>query len=142
MTPLLLVRHATAGRRRGWKGDDRLRPLDSRGHRQAEGLVEQLLPLGPERVLSSPYLRCTQTVQPLAHALGVPVEESEDLAEGAGRERAPALLRRLDGTTAVLCTHGDVIEDLLGNDSKKGSTWAVAVEGGRLRRLEYLPPPA
>jgi broad specificity phosphatase PhoE len=139
--PLLLVRHATAGNRRRWKGDDRLRPLDERGRRQADELVGQLRPFAPERVLSSPYVRCVQTVEPLAAVLGLPVEESPELAEGAGRRRALALLRELEGTTAVLCTHGDVIEDLLGDESEKGSTWALAVEGDGVRRLEYLPAP-
>ena len=37
-----LVRHATAGHRASWDGDDQLRPLDERGVRQAEGLDEAL----------------------------------------------------------------------------------------------------
>ena len=57
--PLLLVRHARAGNRSKWRGDDRLRPLTRKGTRQAEGLVGLLDQLGPERILSSPFVRQT-----------------------------------------------------------------------------------
>lgn len=140
--PLLLVRHARAGRRESWAGDDRLRPLDKRGHRQAEALVAALARFGPERVLSSPYLRCTQTVEPLAAALGLTVEEADELAEGAGRERALALLSRLGTETAVLCTHGDLVEELVGTESTKGSTWLLGTAANGFRPLECFPPPA
>lgn len=41
-TPLILVRHALAGSRQEWKGDDDLRPLDERGRAQAEVLATVL----------------------------------------------------------------------------------------------------
>lgn len=140
--PILLVRHATAGKRGTWEGDDRLRPLDERGRRQAAGLVVQLGRFEPERILSSPFLRCMQTVEPLAGELGLAVETAEELSEGAGRRHALALLLRLGPTTAVLCTHGDIVEDLLGEESEKGSTWVLSVDGERVTPLEHIPPPA
>jgi len=76
----VLVRHASAGDRHGWAGDDRLRPLDARGRRQAAQLVELLRPLDMRRVVSSPYVRCVETVEPLAAALGLPVERDDLLA--------------------------------------------------------------
>lgn len=96
----------------------------------------------PERILSSPYLRCTQTLEPLAAALGTSVEEAEELAEGAGRERALAFALSLGGTAAVLCTHGDVVEDLVGQESPKGSTWVLVPTGNGLSPAELLPPTA
>jgi 8-oxo-(d)GTP phosphatase len=139
---LLLVRHADAGHRDEWEGDDCLRPVDERGRRQADGLVATLARFRPERILSSPAVRCTQTVEPLAATLGLPVEETEELAEGAGRERVLALARGHQGAVAVLCTHGDVVEELLGEESEKGSTWALELREDGLVRREYLPPPA
>jgi phosphohistidine phosphatase SixA len=112
----ILVRHASAGERRDWEGDDRLRPLDAKGRRQAEELVEQLAARSPRRVVSSPYVRCVATVEPLAAELGLEVELDERLAEGAGR--AAVELLREDGVVA--CTHGDVIVDVLGRGLKKG----------------------
>ena len=135
---VFLVRHGSAGKRREWEGDDRIRPLDDRGRRQADELVTQLGDRGIERVLTSPYVRCRETVEPLAEALGLPVEERDELADGAGREAALGLVADLGGVATVLCTHGDVVENLAGEETKKGSTLVLAPGG--LRRLDYLPP--
>jgi 8-oxo-(d)GTP phosphatase len=142
---LLLLRHATAGhRRRGVSAaDDRLRPLDARGRRQADALPDVYARFGVERVLTSPYVRCRQSVEPLALALGLPVEDRDELAEGAGETETQALVAELGETTSVLCTHGDILGILLGEEPEKGSTWLVeAGADGVLHRREYLPPPA
>jgi phosphohistidine phosphatase SixA len=120
----VLLRHASAGDRDGWDGDDLHRPLDSRGRRQAAELVELLRHFDVTRVVSSPYVRCVATVEPLAAALGLPVEQDDRLAEGAGR--APLELLREDGV--VCCTHGDIVEHLLGHGLKKGE--AVVLRDG------------
>jgi 8-oxo-dGTP diphosphatase len=122
----VLLRHASAGDRDHWDGPDRLRPLDKRGRRQAAELVELLRPFGLRRVVSSPYTRCVATVEPLAAALGVPLEEDDRLAEGAG-PRADELLRE-DGVLA--CTHGDVVCEVLGHGLKKGA--AVVLQNGKV----------
>jgi 8-oxo-dGTP diphosphatase len=137
----LLVRHASAGKRKAWTADDRLRPLDARGRRHADGLVESLRGLGPTRVLSSASLRCRQTVEPLARVLGLAVEESAALREGASADEVHALAVKLAGEVAVLCTHGDVVEDVLGEESEKGSTWVLRLVGDELTPIEHLPPP-
>jgi phosphohistidine phosphatase SixA len=111
---VILLRHARAGKRDEWEGDDRLRPLDKRGRAQAAALVDELRALGVRRAVSSPYVRCVQTVEPL----GLPVELDERLAEGASRADALALLSSLDD--AVACTHGDIVELVLGEPLKKG----------------------
>ena len=80
---LYLVRHAKAGSRSSWDGDDRLRPLTKMGRREAEGIADLLRDAPLERVLSSPYVRCTETVAPLAARRGLEVEEHDALAEGA-----------------------------------------------------------
>jgi 8-oxo-(d)GTP phosphatase len=140
---ILLVRHADAGHRKSWQGDDAERPLDDRGRRQAAGLVEQLEGREVSRILSSPHLRCTQTVEPLALARRLPVEHRPALAEGAGRADVLALAAELgDDDTAVFCTHGDIVELLLGRESEKGSTWVLEVDGDKLTPVEYLPPRA
>src|SRR5207302_2782924 len=79
---LLLIRHAKAGSRREWLGDDQLRPVSHTGATQAESLIPLLAPFGVRRVLSSPFVRCVQTVEPLARAAGIEVEVVEELAEG------------------------------------------------------------
>lgn len=137
----LLVRHASAGERDEWPGDDRLRPLDDRGIRQAEALISVLVKQGTDRLLSSPYARCVQTLDPAREPLGLAVELRDELAEGADTEAVRKMLRGLAGTPA-LSTHGDVVEALLGEESEKGSVWILDLERGRLRRELYVPPGA
>ena len=114
---VVLLRHASAGDRAEWTGDDRRRPLDKKGWKQATRLVDELRELGVTRVLSSPYDRCVQTVEPLAEELGVGIEIDDRLAEGAGRRAALELLGELED--AVACTHGDIVEEVLGRSLKK-----------------------
>jgi phosphohistidine phosphatase SixA len=142
VSTVLLVRHASAGDRSDWEGEDRERPLDERGSRQADGLVELLGERRPTRVFSSGYLRCRETVQPLADALGLPVEEAPQLEEGASKDNVHDLVERLQNELPALCTHGDVVEALVGEEGEKGATWVLELERGEVRLLEYLPPPA
>jgi broad specificity phosphatase PhoE len=143
VTPIFLVRHAYAGHSAAWVGDDAKRPLDETGRRQAEALVGQLEGRDVSRIFSSPALRCAQTVEPLALARRLPIEHREELAEGASREDVLALLRKAGkGDAVLLCTHGDVVEAVLGHESEKGSTWVLERRGDELEPVEYLAPPA
>jgi phosphohistidine phosphatase SixA len=128
---VILLRHASAGDREAWNGDDRLRPLDERGRKQATAVAEELRARGVKHVVSSPYVRCVQTVAPL----GLEVVPDERLAEGAPVEKTRALLASLD--EAVACTHGDVVENVLGRSLKKGA--GVVLDGGR--ELEEIRAP-
>jgi Histidine phosphatase superfamily (branch 1) len=117
----VLLRHARAGDRTEREGDDRLRPLDQRGRRQAEELVELLGARDVRRIVSSPYVRCVQTVEPLAASLDLELELDPRLAEGEGAAGGPLLQE--DGVVA--CTHGDVVLELLGRPLKKGAAAIV-----------------
>lgn len=122
----VLLRHASAGDRDDWDGPDLLRPLDRRGRRQAAELVELLRPYGLRRILSSPYVRCLETVEPLGAALGLPVEEDERLTEGAG----PGARELLQEDGVLACTHGDIVLEVLGDNLKKGA--AVVLQDGEV----------
>ena len=138
---LLLVRHARAGKRRTWAGDDRKRPLDERGLRQAAALPDALSAYPLERLVSSAYARCTQTLDALASTRGLEIETAPELEEGASREETLTLLAELADRAAV-STHGDVLENLFGEAGQKGSTRVVELRDGQPVVLEYLPPPA
>ena len=150
---LHLVRHASAGDRRAWRGDDSSRPLDPIGHAQAEVIAATLgtAPIG--RILSSPSVRCVQTVEPLAVKLGLDVEISMELAEGADGWRTEAMVERLCGEAgdSVLCSHGDVIPDVLWRLAyrgievnparcKKASIWELHVADGAVSHGIYRSP--
>jgi 8-oxo-(d)GTP phosphatase len=138
---VLLVRHGRAGKRSEWEGDDRLRPLDEKGRRQADGLVELFGDYRVDRIVSSPYVRCVETVVTLALACRLEVEEANELAEGQKRDAVFRLLRSLDAECVVLCTHGDVVVELLGEEMKKGETEVLDFDGGQLRLRERLARP-
>jgi 8-oxo-dGTP diphosphatase len=105
-------------------------------------LVDQLAPYGFEVVVSSPYLRCMQTVLPLAVAARTVPGADDRLGEGATDRSVIALLRELAGARVAVCTHGDVMLALVGSgaEARKGSTWLL--DGDTLEPLEYLAPPA
>ncbi len=149
---LLLIRHGLAGSRKDWNGDDRLRPLNRKGERQARALATQLKAGSPARVLSSPFIRCVQTVQPLADKLGLKVEEVDELEEGRGSD-ALTLVRSLAGQRVALCSHGDVILDVLvaladedrlelgpAPRQAKGSAWVLDSQKGKFVKAAYLAP--
>jgi len=136
----ILLRHASAGDRSAWSGDDRLRPLDEAGYAQALALVDALAERGIARVVSSPYVRCVETVEPLAAALGLAVELDGRLAEGEGGAGALALLAELAGA-GVACTHGDVVEAAIGRVLDKGAAAVVEPAGGAARVAELLAAP-
>ena len=136
---ILLVRHAKAGDREKWDAPDDHRPLTAKGEAQAQALVDLLAGYEIDRVLSSPYLRCTQTVAPLAAARGLAVEPCDDLAEGEGHAGI-TLARRLLGEAGdtVLCSHGDVVEEVLDafgverdEYTRTGATWVIEQAGAR-----------
>jgi len=148
-----LVRHAKAGERRTWQGDDLERPLSKAGWKQAHSLGKRLQNKGATEMVSSPYLRCMQTLEPLASALDLPVLADERLLEGAGFEGALELLTEVaDG--AVLCSHGDVIPDTLDAlvrrgmqvkttpDWRKGTVWVLKRNEGRITTATVWPPPS
>lgn len=122
---------------------------------QAGALVGLLRSFEPTRIYSSPAARCIQTVEPTARAAGARVEILQELYEG-GSAAAVALVRSLGGPeTIVLCSHGDVIPDVLDALSvdgmtgwwgtqrcQKGSTWVLHRDGDRYEKAIYEPPPA
>ena len=75
MARVLLVRHCESS------GQAPDAPLSTRGSVQAEALADFLAPRGVGRILSSPYLRARQTIEPFARVAGLPVELDDRLAE-------------------------------------------------------------
>lgn len=151
--PAYLVRHAKAGDRNAWSGDDLSRPLSKSGRRQAKALVSVLSTNVIERILSSPAIRCVDTVRPLADQRGLPIESRDDLLEGAPLAGLLVLLDELRAIPPVLCGHGDLIPAviehfetrgaLIGPDRgwKKGSVWVLEREAGMIVRASYISPP-
>jgi len=150
--PAYLIRHAKAGDRATWTGDDLSRPLSKTGHRQAKALVKELASRPVKRIVSSPAVRCVDTVGPLADQRGLPIEPRDELLEGASLSGLLGLLDELRSTATVLSGHGDLIPAtvehleaqgmIIGPDRgwKKASVWVLEREAGLIVRATYLPP--
>jgi 8-oxo-dGTP diphosphatase len=123
--PCVFLRHASAGDKRDWHGDDLLRPLDPAGRAAAAALAGLLACYGPARVFSSAAARCVETVLPYAVQSGVQVTAEPVLTlgwagdEGRGAGGGAAAREWLggvlaDGGAMILCVHGELIPQLLG----------------------------
>lgn len=149
---MFLVRHASAGVRDDDDPADHDRGLDPTGHLQAEKLADWLRLEQVELVVSSPYRRCTQTVEPLAKQLALDVVTEQRLGEGTPVDVAWEVLARHAERHAVLCSHGDVIPDLVRrlqlrgmqvpgkSGCAKGSAWVLRHwDGERFQTGLYTP---
>jgi 8-oxo-(d)GTP phosphatase len=155
---VLVVRHAVAGNKARYKGNDHERPLDKTGRAQAESLVGLLLAFGATELHAAPRTRCRQTLEPIAEELGVGIADEPALSEegyaddpAAGRLRL-AEIAKSDGTP-VICTQGKVIPDLIAwwcaldgvrpdkSRNRKGSTWVLSLAGGTLVAADHIGSP-
>jgi 8-oxo-dGTP diphosphatase len=151
---LLIVRHAKAGKKRRWKGEDSLRPLDQEGVAQAARLAAVAPCYGPAQIASADLVRCAETVRAVSHDLGVPLDIEPMLGRDAYAADPRATLnwvreRVHQGGTTLLCSQGEVIPDLLTRLSagspvkmrrpaaRKGSVWALSFAGGKLVGADY-----
>jgi 8-oxo-dGTP diphosphatase len=120
---------------------------------QAQELVTIFANFDISAVYSSPYLRCMQTVEPIARAHRLKVQSEPGLAEGRGLEAAYRFFGDDKLDEVVLCTHGDIVWELVEDLAKrkvlpgfreefdKGSTWVVQVKGGVPVKARYIPAP-
>jgi len=166
--PLILLRHASAGHKADWPGDDCSRPLDERGAADAQALAGLISCFAPvARVISSPALRCTDTVRPYAAGFGGTVEAEACLAPyghpvgfSSRTDLADALRRLLAGLVAdrraaVLCLHRENLPDVLAETCSalgvpavvpadpslpKGGFWVAHVAAAVLAGLERYEP--
>jgi phosphohistidine phosphatase SixA len=149
---LIVVRHSVAVDREAWSGPDLGRPLTPLGERQSESLVIRLDDYPVERILASPAVRCLQTVAPLARQRLVPVEPFAPLGLDAPTSDLLDVLWSDDVDDVVLCTHGEIIGEVLtvlaadghldaeSPQWPKGSTWLLQRLSGRQLAGRYLPP--
>jgi 8-oxo-dGTP diphosphatase len=122
--PLILLRHAKALDKHGWKRSDAVRPLTETGRADAKALADLLACFAPRpRLISSTAVRCLDTLRPLSRLIGEPVRQLPSLyihykpqGTGAadGMAELAALVREViaAGEPAVLCAHRENIPAL------------------------------
>ncbi|GAB3207195.1 histidine phosphatase family protein [Marinactinospora thermotolerans] len=160
--PVILLRHASAGDKRAWDGDDLRRPLDDTGRDDARRLAEVLETFGAPPVVTSTASRCVETVRPYQARTAATVRGEPAFTVGTGDARDPfdraaaraafaALLARR--TPVLVCTHGELVPDLVAEatagttppadpELAKGAFWVVHLPaaGGGLAGLERYGP--
>ena len=167
--PLILLRHASAGQKKNWPADDQSRPLDANGEVQALALAGLLPCFAPSaRVLSSPALRCIQSVRPYAKTFAGTVDAEAALALSGRSGNSSSRTNRGDALTdlvrdlvavgrpAVVCLHRENLPKALAAACTalgatapperpdpplpKGGFWVVHMADGELAGLErYVP---
>jgi 8-oxo-dGTP diphosphatase len=149
---IYLVRHATAGKRSPTNPDDWSRGIDKRGKEQRRAITRLLQAHPITRIGASDSTRCIETVRPLSNRLGIPLEFEPALVEGSHPHRMVSLLQEMQEEAAILCSHGDVIGDLVGHlsaagvpmeggvSAKKGSVWELRTIKGNIVSGRYIPP--
>ena len=154
MSTVHLIRHAKAKNRLTWEEPDHLRPLTKRGRREANAIAERLGDEPCARLVSSPFIRCVQTLEPLAAALDLQIETSDLLAEGAdGASAGDLLLSLAESRPIACCTHGDVLFEVIDGLARAGvplegphaapvaSTWVLEIEDGRFVGGSFVEQP-
>ncbi|MGQ1839350.1 NUDIX hydrolase [Kocuria turfanensis] len=116
--PAIVVRHAKAKPRSSWSRAEGDRPLAATGKRQALAVTRLLRAWSPERIVTSPWLRCLSTVVPYARKAGVTVRERPQLTEASHKrhpKKAAAVVQTLfdKDVPAALCTHRPVLPTVL-----------------------------
>ena len=147
-----LVRHAHAGDKHQWPGRDHDRPLSVPGQHEAQGLLARLRDYPIGRILTSPAVRCVQTVEPLGQRRAVPSELVDALRVDTPIGSLLELVTDPGLETAVLCGHGEQIGGLVRQLAEggllveeplrwaKGSTWVLDTNQGRVVGGRYLAP--
>ena len=155
---VMIVRHATAGSKARYKGDDRQRPLDKHGRAQAESLVGLLLSFGAGELFAAARVRCAQTLDPLSDELGVTISNEPELTEEAYADNRKAARHRIleiaaSSVNPVICTQGRVIPDFIAwwcerdgvrpdsSRNRKGGTWVMSLADGRLIAADHFGSP-
>ena len=104
---VIVLRHAQARTRNGWKADDLERPLTKPGESQAKKLAPLLRAYGVKGIITSPAIRCAQTVDTYARSVKALMEVDDRLAE----ETKPKRVERSIVTVLerkgpiVICSH-------------------------------------
>lgn len=147
--PVIVLRHAKATPRSDWHEgkvvDDGNRPLLPEGKKQAKEIIPLLRAFAPKRVVTSPWVRCFNTVQPYANKYRLPVIERSQLSE-LGNKKGPRRTKNVvndvieEGKSAVICSHRPalptILESLGALASKDLARWVE--EAANLKPAEMI----
>jgi phosphohistidine phosphatase SixA len=151
---LSVVRHAEAGDRERFVGDDSLRPLSRQGRRQANALAKRFGESSLD-LITSPYLRCVETLSPTSSRLRRAMMLASWLVEGEPADGALSQLIELTGEIGglVACTHQDLMVGMFDVAIaagavpssqpifEKAATAEFTIMGGKVVAVSFVAPP-
>ena len=149
---LYIVRHAKAGKRSEWDGPDTLRPLSDKGWEQSQAIAEKLIDLKPSSLISSPAVRCMQTLEPLSKATKIKIVTDQRLFEDGDVAKMFELLVDAQDST-VISSHGDMIPEVIKilqrrgmeiyskPDWRKATVWVVERTKNGFKSAVVMAPP-
>jgi len=127
MTSVHFLRHGLAEERETWSGDDSQRPLTEKGKKKLVMLAGVLrdLNLNLDLILTSPYLRASQTAEIVARELGIPdiLLEDRRLEPGFSEQELAAILNDHANAKSIM---------LVGHEPDFSETVSALIGGGRL----------
>lgn len=115
---LIMVRHGKAMARKLWNGSDANRPITPRGAANAYALNREMACFNPTRLVTSPWVRCRETLQGYSWLAGLPLLVASELTEDAFAQSPEAAWHRFNdeierslitGSTCAVCLHRPVI---------------------------------
>lgn len=136
---IIALRHGKATPPENWDGPDATRPLLQRGIDQALSVAPGIAAYRPAKLLASTAERCLQTIAPTARVTGLTVTEKVEISQDAYRSNGAAVTKVVTkrlraGVTAVLCSHGPVLPQII--DAVVRATGTA--DSGKLRRAAML----
>ena len=149
---LYIVRHAKAGKRSEWDVPDELRPLSDKGWEQSQAIAEKLIELKPSALISSPAVRCMQTLEPLSKATKIEIFADKRLFEHGDVAKMIELLEDAKDST-VISSHGDMIPEVIKilqrrgmeinskPDWRKATVWVVERTKNGFKSAFVMAPP-
>lgn len=116
---LVVLRHGKAMPHEQWDGPDESRPLLHRGLEQSRSVAGGIAAFGPAVLVSSTAARCVATIGPTAEVTGLEVKHSRGISQDAYASDGVRVRRQVEKrlarrSTAVLCSHGPVIPQIIG----------------------------
>lgn len=89
---LILVRHGKAESRKSWQGSEATRPITPLGSAASYALGRELACYAPNRIVSSPWKRCVETVATFAHDSSLSIEQIAELTEDHHEDKPKSTL--------------------------------------------------
>lgn len=115
---VIALRHGKAVPASSWMGPDSTRPLERAGIEEAGAAARAIAAYRPTKLISSTAARCVSTIEPLTRLLGLDVKATAAISQDA-HEDGVADVRRVvtkrvaKRETAVLCSHGPVLPEII-----------------------------